>query len=100
MLEIWEFITGRQQHKVGKDGGDFFRKPRPDKGCSATDDNDEYIYSPTLVNAVGGLYCGIQIWASLCASLARPVLPPALVTDGRASHAMPIMRRALLKLLK
>jgi hypothetical protein len=64
ILEIWELITGRQQHKIGKDGGDFYRKPRHDKGCSATDDDDdEYIYSPTLVNAVGGLDRGIQIWA-------------------------------------
>jgi hypothetical protein len=23
MLEIWELITGRKQHKIGKDGGDF-----------------------------------------------------------------------------
>jgi hypothetical protein len=39
MLQIWELITGRKQHKIGKDG-DFLRKPRPDKGCSATDDDD------------------------------------------------------------
>jgi hypothetical protein len=39
MLEIWELITGRKQHKTGKDGGDFLWKPRPDKGCSATDDD-------------------------------------------------------------
>jgi hypothetical protein len=45
MLEILELITGRQQHKVGKDGGDFFRKPRPDKGCSATDDDDDILTS-------------------------------------------------------
>jgi hypothetical protein len=38
MLEILELITVRKQHKIGKDGGDFLRKPRPDKGCSATDD--------------------------------------------------------------
>jgi hypothetical protein len=41
MLEIWELITGRKQHKTGKDGGDFLRKPSPDKGCSTTDDDDE-----------------------------------------------------------
>jgi hypothetical protein len=40
MLEIWELITGRKQHKIGKDGGDFLRKPRPDNGCSATDDDE------------------------------------------------------------
>jgi hypothetical protein len=39
MLEIWELITGRKQHKIGKDGGNFLRKPRPDKGCGATDDD-------------------------------------------------------------
>jgi hypothetical protein len=38
MIEIWELITGRKQHKIGKDGGDFWRKPRLDKGCNATDD--------------------------------------------------------------
>jgi hypothetical protein len=38
MLEIWELIIGRKQHNIEKDGGDFLRKPRPDKGCSATDD--------------------------------------------------------------
>jgi hypothetical protein len=38
MLEIWELITGKQQHRIGKDGGDFFRKTRPYKGCRATDD--------------------------------------------------------------
>jgi hypothetical protein len=38
ILEIWELITGRKQHKIGKDGGDFKRKPRPNKSCSATDD--------------------------------------------------------------
>jgi hypothetical protein len=38
MLEMWELIIGRKQHKIGKDGGDFCRKPRPDKGCSETDD--------------------------------------------------------------
>jgi hypothetical protein len=43
MLEIWELIAGRQQHKIGKDGGDFLRKTRPDKGCSATDDDDDDI---------------------------------------------------------
>jgi hypothetical protein len=39
-------MTGRKQHKIGKDGGDFLRKPRPDKGCSATDDDDDgnYLY--------------------------------------------------------
>jgi hypothetical protein len=42
MLDIWELITGRQQ-KTGKHGGDFLRKPRPDKGCSATDDDDDDI---------------------------------------------------------
>jgi hypothetical protein len=36
-------ITGRQQHKRGKDGGNFLRKPRPYKGCSATDDDDDTI---------------------------------------------------------
>jgi hypothetical protein len=41
MLEIWELITGRQQHKIGKHGGDFLRKPRPYKGCSTTDDDDD-----------------------------------------------------------
>jgi hypothetical protein len=41
MLELWELITGRKQHKIGKYGGDFLRKPRPDKGCSATDDDDD-----------------------------------------------------------
>jgi hypothetical protein len=30
-------IIGRKQHKTGKDGGDFLQKPRPDKGCCATD---------------------------------------------------------------
>jgi hypothetical protein len=40
MLEIWELITGRKQHKIGKDGGEFLRKPRPDKGCSTTYDDD------------------------------------------------------------
>jgi hypothetical protein len=39
MLEILELITGSQLHKIGKDG-DFLRKPRPDKGCNATDDDD------------------------------------------------------------
>jgi hypothetical protein len=38
MLEIWELITERKQRKIGKDGGDFLWEPRPDKGCSATDD--------------------------------------------------------------
>jgi hypothetical protein len=33
MIEIWELITERKQHKIGKDGGDFLQKPRPDKGC-------------------------------------------------------------------
>jgi hypothetical protein len=28
MLEIWELITGRKQHKIVKDGGDFLRKSR------------------------------------------------------------------------
>jgi hypothetical protein len=37
ILEIWELITGRKQHKIGKDGGHFERKPRSDKACSATD---------------------------------------------------------------
>jgi hypothetical protein len=41
MLEIWELITGRKQHKTGNDGGHFERKPRPDKGCRATDDDDD-----------------------------------------------------------
>jgi hypothetical protein len=40
MLEIWELIAVRKQHKIGKDGGDFLRKPRPDKCCSATDDDE------------------------------------------------------------
>jgi hypothetical protein len=40
MLEKWELIIGRKQHKIGKDGGDFLRKPRPDKGCNAIDDDD------------------------------------------------------------
>jgi hypothetical protein len=40
MHEIWDLITGRKQHKIGKDGGDFYRKLRPDKGCCATDDDD------------------------------------------------------------
>jgi hypothetical protein len=44
MLEIWELITGRKQHEIGKDGGDFLRKPRPDKGCSATDYDDGVQY--------------------------------------------------------
>jgi hypothetical protein len=39
-----ELLTGRKQHKIGKDGGDFLWKPRPDKGCSSTDD-DEYCFS-------------------------------------------------------
>jgi hypothetical protein len=39
MLELWELITGRKQHKIGKDGGHFWRKPRSDEGCSATDDD-------------------------------------------------------------
>jgi hypothetical protein len=34
-------IIGRKQHNIEKDLGDFLRKPRPDKGCSATDDNDD-----------------------------------------------------------
>jgi hypothetical protein len=38
MIEICELITERKQQKIGKVGGDFLRKPRPDKGCSATDD--------------------------------------------------------------
>jgi hypothetical protein len=41
MLEIWELITGRKQHKAGKDGGDFLRKPRSYKCCSAIDDDDD-----------------------------------------------------------
>jgi hypothetical protein len=41
MLEILALITGRRQHKIGKDGGDFLRKLRPDKGCSTTDDDDD-----------------------------------------------------------
>jgi hypothetical protein len=40
MLDIWELITGRKQHKMGKDGGDFLRKSRPDNGCSATYDDE------------------------------------------------------------
>jgi hypothetical protein len=40
MLEIWELITGRKQHKIGKDEGDFLRKPRPDKGSTTDDDDD------------------------------------------------------------
>jgi hypothetical protein len=39
MPEIWELILGRKQHKTGKDGGDFLRMPRPDKSCSAPDDD-------------------------------------------------------------
>jgi hypothetical protein len=39
MLEKWELIIGRKQHKIGKYGGDFLRKPRPDKGCNAIDDD-------------------------------------------------------------
>jgi hypothetical protein len=39
ILEILDLITGRKQHKIGKDGGDFYRKPRPDKGCSTSDDD-------------------------------------------------------------
>jgi hypothetical protein len=42
MLEIWELITGRQQHMIGKDGGNFLRKPRPDEGCNATGDDDDF----------------------------------------------------------
>jgi hypothetical protein len=38
MIEIWELITGRKQHKIGKDGGDFLRRLRPYKGCSTTDE--------------------------------------------------------------
>jgi hypothetical protein len=41
MIEIWELITGRQQHKIGKHGGDFLRRLRPYKGCSETDDDDD-----------------------------------------------------------
>jgi hypothetical protein len=44
MLEIWELITGRLQHKTGKYGGDFLREARPYKGCSATDDDDDDDY--------------------------------------------------------
>jgi hypothetical protein len=40
MLEIWELITGRNQYKIGKDGGDFQWKPRLDRGYSATDDDE------------------------------------------------------------
>jgi hypothetical protein len=40
MLEIWELITGRKQHKIGKYGGDFYRKPRSEKGCGAADDDE------------------------------------------------------------
>jgi hypothetical protein len=47
MLEIWELITGRKQHKIGKDGGDFWPKRRPDKGCSATED-DEIIIAHSM----------------------------------------------------
>jgi hypothetical protein len=39
VLELWELITERKQHKIGKGGGDFLWKPRPDKGCSTTDDD-------------------------------------------------------------
>jgi hypothetical protein len=35
MMEIWELISGRQQHKAGKDGGDLAEV----KGCSTTDDD-------------------------------------------------------------
>jgi hypothetical protein len=38
MIEMWELVTRRKQHKIGKDGGDFLRKPRLDKGYNATDD--------------------------------------------------------------
>jgi hypothetical protein len=41
VLELWELITKGKQHKIGKGGGDFLRKPRPDKGCSTTDDDDD-----------------------------------------------------------
>jgi hypothetical protein len=44
LLEIWGLITERQQHKIGKDGGDFLRKPRPDKCCRATDDDDDDMF--------------------------------------------------------
>jgi hypothetical protein len=30
---------GRKQYKIGKNGRDFLRKPRSDKGCSAIDDD-------------------------------------------------------------
>jgi hypothetical protein len=40
MLEIWELITGIKQHKIRKDGGDFLLKPRSEKGCGATDDDE------------------------------------------------------------
>jgi hypothetical protein len=48
MLEIWKLITGRKQHKIGKYGGDFLRKPRPDKGCSTTDD-EPYMWNTVLL---------------------------------------------------
>jgi hypothetical protein len=41
MLEILELITVRKQHKIGKDGGDFLWKPRPDKGCSELSHYDQ-----------------------------------------------------------
>jgi hypothetical protein len=39
IIEIWELTTGRQQHKIGKHGGDFLRRLRPYKGCSESDYN-------------------------------------------------------------
>jgi hypothetical protein len=50
MLEIWKLITGRKQHKIGKDGEDFLRKPRSYKGCSAINDDDvgKYEYDSLL----------------------------------------------------
>jgi hypothetical protein len=43
MLEIWELVTGSKQHKIGKDGGDFWRKPRPNKGCNVTNYDVKYV---------------------------------------------------------
>jgi hypothetical protein len=53
MLEIWDLITGTKQHKVGKDGGDFYRKLRPDKGCCATDDDDITVAIVVLFRDMG-----------------------------------------------